>query len=578
HSKPHAHNTRDGDPCSRHEAHLQQNAQTFKGHQKQSCVCGSCGVMYYCCEAHRRRHATLPGGHSSEECKRMAVQLRRAAELSEFPFPWFRSMNTVNHVPEQDRLQDSQDGVVTDPAGRRVLHSRGSGRRPPNPSGSQSASRLTCAPATDASLNTTLVTAAPPPPPPPPPPLPPQSLCSLLHSLHRQAAAGSSGAECSPGLPALEHPVPPFAHTGHCVDVPLPIIGGSGGSTLRAGGSMGIETSDQPHQPHQPHHHDGRNDDKCKFRSGYDKCGAPDQDPDDGLRCSAPGCWRRLCGCDGSRGRGSSQGGRDGDDGDWAMLQPPLLARVRLPGQSEPTAPGGESSLWDHAKWSRRVWHLPPHLTPPLRVPLVQQGGGKVEAPLLQAPPPPPIDLGLRAAQTDPRVAAPRSGGSAQQRAEQVQQQLHAASQSPRVGAGDDDGRDGLYGPCNIMDWSSYYRWAGLPVESPAALLLHFPLTLYGALRLVDERLRGALLCRGCRTVVPSAPKNTHRPERDEVAIGVSPEYPSDSGGTEGDAGLAQRAKRLRVDGLDPEVSPLLRRKPAAANVRATAATAATAA
>ncbi|GFR50056.1 hypothetical protein Agub_g12197, partial [Astrephomene gubernaculifera] len=40
-----------------------------------------------------------------------------------------------------------------------------------------------------------------------------------------------------------------------------------------------------------------------------------------------------------------------------------------------------------------------------------------------------------------------------------------------------------------ITDWLSYYRWARLPLESPAALLLHFPLTLYGILRLVLDEL-----------------------------------------------------------------------------------------
>jgi hypothetical protein len=28
-------------------------------------------------------------------------------------------------------------------------------------------------------------------------------------------------------------------------------------------------------------------------------------------------------------------------------------------------------------------------------------------------------------------------------------------------------------------NWASYYEWWGLPIESPAALLLHWPLTVY---------------------------------------------------------------------------------------------------
>ncbi|KAF8845258.1 hypothetical protein BDN67DRAFT_443877 [Paxillus ammoniavirescens] len=31
----------------------------------------------------------------------------------------------------------------------------------------------------------------------------------------------------------------------------------------------------------------------------------------------------------------------------------------------------------------------------------------------------------------------------------------------------------------NVVDWNSWYQWRGLPLESPAALLMHYPLTVY---------------------------------------------------------------------------------------------------
>jgi hypothetical protein len=30
-----------------------------------------------------------------------------------------------------------------------------------------------------------------------------------------------------------------------------------------------------------------------------------------------------------------------------------------------------------------------------------------------------------------------------------------------------------------VKDWKSWYEWRGLPLESPAALLMHYPLTVY---------------------------------------------------------------------------------------------------
>ncbi|BBN15007.1 zinc finger MYND domain-containing protein 15 [Marchantia polymorpha subsp. ruderalis] len=37
----------------------------------------------------------------------------------------------------------------------------------------------------------------------------------------------------------------------------------------------------------------------------------------------------------------------------------------------------------------------------------------------------------------------------------------------------------------HMMDWASYYSWRSLPLESPVALILHWPLTLYHAFCLI---------------------------------------------------------------------------------------------
>ncbi|KAJ6448958.1 hypothetical protein C8R47DRAFT_1171845 [Mycena vitilis] len=48
-----------------------------------------------------------------------------------------------------------------------------------------------------------------------------------------------------------------------------------------------------------------------------------------------------------------------------------------------------------------------------------------------------------------------------------------------------------------LKDWASYYEWRGLPLESPAALLLHWPLTVYRLLTITG--------------VIPRPPSKTRR-------------------------------------------------------------------
>ena len=41
-------------------------------------------------------------------------------------------------------------------------------------------------------------------------------------------------------------------------------------------------------------------------------------------------------------------------------------------------------------------------------------------------------------------------------------------------------GREPLIGSsANVVDWKSWYQWRSLPFDSPAALLMHYPLTVY---------------------------------------------------------------------------------------------------
>ena len=40
--------------------------------------------------------------------------------------------------------------------------------------------------------------------------------------------------------------------------------------------------------------------------------------------------------------------------------------------------------------------------------------------------------------------------------------------------------------PAFEHNWTSYYKWRGLPLESPAALLLHWPLSIYHLLYRLD--------------------------------------------------------------------------------------------
>ncbi|KAG2500564.1 hypothetical protein HYH03_001335 [Edaphochlamys debaryana] len=245
----------------------------------------------------------------------------------------------------------------------------------------------------------------------------------------------------------------------------------------------------------------------------------------------AAGSWRRLCTCRRRDGGGQVRGGSgqglgpddgaggelgaeeddDGEEEEWGSMQHPQMALLRRGPGSLPPSPGhlgpggiggggatslsqghgdraeggardgpggkgggGRGGLWSHSAWAERVWHLPPRLAPPVLPP---------------SPPQPPSAL---FAAHLPHVNRPGALASASEacgdRATTDPRDAEAVGGESTTAATRPD----------VVDWLSYYRWARLPLESPAALLLHFPLTLYGALRRVDELYGGALW--DCRT------------------------------------------------------------------------------
>ncbi|KAL2621152.1 hypothetical protein R1flu_001357 [Riccia fluitans] len=60
------------------------------------------------------------------------------------------------------------------------------------------------------------------------------------------------------------------------------------------------------------------------------------------------------------------------------------------------------------------------------------------------------------------------------------------SKQSSEPGLGVPDPYKVNEGP--FLDWQSYYKWRDLPLESPVALLLHWPLTLYDAFSRISMR------------------------------------------------------------------------------------------
>jgi hypothetical protein len=61
--------------------------------------------------------------------------------------------------------------------------------------------------------------------------------------------------------------------------------------------------------------------------------------------------------------------------------------------------------------------------------------------------------------------------------------------------------------PAFEQNWASYYRWRRLPLKSPAALLLHWPLSIYRLLYLLH--------------LVPSGSGGSQRPKLNIHLIGV---------------------------------------------------------
>ncbi|KXZ43102.1 hypothetical protein GPECTOR_102g55 [Gonium pectorale] len=498
-------------------------------------VCGGCGAMHYCCEAHRRWH-WRHGGHS-EECGRMAGQVERGADLAELPFPWARLICCPAPPASTVAVTAAMAGAVGAGAvmagAVTMLGGRGAGQEPgPPPAPRTEGSGQAGDPG--AWLEGAGGAARGHRPP----------LCALLPGLGVEClgavgVGGGAGAGGGRGQDDDSGAVEPELE-----QEPEGDGGGAGRQEPEA------HPATRP-RGRLPTGGDCRS--RSSGRSSSSSGGGSGGGPVGG--CRAPGAWRRACSC-ADAGAGAEVGAGAGvgaeadadalggprfcdeaDEGsEWGCLQPPLLARVQLrsgaapdvgrrppPGSSgapgrPPAVAGGvvtgppqkgdaeteEAALpgarrradvavagngnasfpdvvsggheaqglgaaaaggggggggwrrlrWGHETWARRVWCLPPHLTPPLSRATVAPAAGLAGGALAAA------------AGAQPADGKAGSGGVG----------------LPREG------------PVGVHDWRSYYGWAGLPLESPAALLLHFPLTLYGVLRRVDEHYGGALL------------------------------------------------------------------------------------
>ncbi|KAH7435674.1 hypothetical protein KP509_06G074800 [Ceratopteris richardii] len=75
----------------------------------------------------------------------------------------------------------------------------------------------------------------------------------------------------------------------------------------------------------------------------------------------------------------------------------------------------------------------------------------------------------------------------------------------------------GVERACSLLrSWADYYRWRGLPLDSPVAILLHYPLTLYYSLQLMASKIAvNDLLSKGTLRVHYLGPKQ----ELDQIEI-----------------------------------------------------------
>jgi hypothetical protein len=265
----------------------------------------------------------------------------------------------------------------------------------------------------------------------------------------------------------------------------------------------------------------------CSTPSGAGNGGSAERNArrEPSSRCAAPRPWRLgACNCDaavvarrscnGVPGAAAFDGGGAGSG--WRRLRRTPLTTQSPKGsaQGQPLAePVTQASVapllpsvgtvslapawhaaeepFSEARWAADVWRLPQDLAPPAR----RRRGA--------APAPQPTSLrsSSRSAPAAPQGRA--TCGADQGTASTAHAELRgttAAPPSPSLptrgasaySASTASAADVWPHP-SVRDWASYCRAVGLPLASPAPLLLHFPLSLLAALQRADEPLRGAL-------------------------------------------------------------------------------------
>eukprot|EP00198_Chlamydomonas_reinhardtii_P012654 XP_001701991.1 predicted protein [Chlamydomonas reinhardtii] len=353
---------------------------------RQPCACARCGVIVYCCEAHRQVHSQLPGdggGHDTRECNRMADQLQRGARLvASLPFPWARGLCRLaglgsragnHHVPGLTPAVTSVDNQL------RPVEAIAAGQEAAGED------------RTPAAWSDFLGTRS--------------SACEVL-----AAACELHG------------------HVGYSTRT-WP-SGSSGRSSSEGGASAPGDASSVHATP----------------TSAWT--------PSAGVKCRAEGVWRRLCSC-----RPAA------DLPPWGLCQLPQLASLRLARASSRAGQGIRES-WDHATWAHKVWRLPADFTPPLE----------------------------QSSTIAPAGDAPAAAGTGQAGVAALAHDAEHKEPAPKADAWYPPSQPSKCPSAGVSDWGRYYQWACLPLASPAALLLHFPLTLLRALSVADARTGGLVL------------------------------------------------------------------------------------
>ncbi len=213
------------------------------------------------------------------------------------------------------------------------------------------------------------------------------------------------------------------------------------------------------------------------LRESYSKAGARPSRAAGSLADATEGAQGEQCAL--RRRQGAQQSEAKGQGGQGEV-------EGREEGEQEQQEQEEEESV----VWARDVWRLPANLVPRLHPPKMRSIGPRLETASHQSP-----ELTANSRQHDLQQASQAEAALGQEGDEREEATGcggpgHGQQEEQEQGR-HEPCEDSLYGVC---DWLSYYRWCGLPLESPVALVLHFPLTLWHVLCCADRRAGGRLL------------------------------------------------------------------------------------